>query len=752
MSDLPPITQKVQMDTTNYKAGITELNRQIRVVESGFRAAAAGMGEWDKTSAGLESRIESLGKTIALQKDKIAGLQGVYDKLASSGKASTKELQEMQIRINKETETLGKMETELRKSTDALDDMGKEAQGAGDSTKHLADQEERAHKAGVKLGDVMRGLGGALKIGAKAIMGVATAAGAAGAAIGGLVLKASDMAGELVDTANQTGLTVEQLQELKFVGDQIGVSTETITGAMARMIRSMNTARGGTGAQAEAFQKLGVSVTNADGSLRDSQTVFAEAMSALGRMTNETERDALAMELFGKSAMELNPLIKTSADEIDALTAKAHELGAVVAEEDVNALEEFGDTLAGLKAGLQGTMMTLATAFLPAFKGIAGMAEKYLGQFSKIVTGANGDLTKMADGIGGLLGQIATDIAAQGPKMMEAGLGILQGIINAVVSNLPVLLPAAVQVVTSLVNFIVQNLPILVQAGMQIITTLAEGLLPMLPTLLEAGIQVIITLAEGIAEALPKLVPAIVEVIPKIIQTLVENLPLLIDAALQIILALANGLIDSIPILLESIPQLVEALVTALIESAPLLIEAALELILALVTGILENIPVLLGAIGETNQAIAKAFREMDWKKIGTDLLNGIKQGFTEQWSNFVSTITRNLQDLVAKIKKILKIHSPSGVTEEIGEFMALGLGEGFEGAFGKISTRVSQMIGGLGDINLTPNLAGAGAGFNQAPSAGPVYVTVQANVANEIDYYRLAQRVGAELQRGRRA
>jgi hypothetical protein len=62
----------------------------------------------------------------------------------------------------------------------------------------------------------------------------------------------------------------------------------------------MDAARGGTGATAEAYKKLGVNVTNADGSLRDSNEVYWEAIDALGGIQNETERDAMAMQVFRK--------------------------------------------------------------------------------------------------------------------------------------------------------------------------------------------------------------------------------------------------------------------------------------------------------------------------------------------------------------------------------------------------------------------------------------------------------------------
>jgi hypothetical protein len=104
-------------------------------------------------------------------------------------------------------------------------------------------------------------------------------------------------------------MSVERLQAYSYAADLVDVSLETMTGSMAKNVKSMSNAAGGSEQFAKAYDRLGVSVTNADGSLRNSEDVFWDAIDALGQVANETERDALAMQLFGKSAQDLNPLI-----------------------------------------------------------------------------------------------------------------------------------------------------------------------------------------------------------------------------------------------------------------------------------------------------------------------------------------------------------------------------------------------------------------------------------------------------------
>ena len=91
---------KVSLDVTNYKAGLSEMNRALRVVESGFKAQSAVMGDWDKNVDGLAMRSQALSREIDLQAHKVSELNRVYRELAAGGKTSQKELDLLQISIN----------------------------------------------------------------------------------------------------------------------------------------------------------------------------------------------------------------------------------------------------------------------------------------------------------------------------------------------------------------------------------------------------------------------------------------------------------------------------------------------------------------------------------------------------------------------------------------------------------------------------------------------------------------------------
>lgn len=732
MADEDLIKSKIGLDTTDAKAAVAELNRGIRVLESGFRASAAGLGDWANTASGLEMRVKSLNGQIELQQRKINALTSEYKKVAAEKGETSRAALDLQIKLNKETESLNKMQSELRQTDTALDGMKNEAKPTATAVEKLDKEQKKATDSAEKLHSKSGNLGKALGTVGKAALAAAAAMGAMVLGIAKLVTGQTEAADDLVDLSTKTGISVERLQDLSYVGKQTGTDLDVMTGSLSKLIRNMDAAKGGKGGAADAFKELGISVTDANGQLRDSQTVFSEAIAALGGVQNETQRDALSMALFGKSAMELNPLIEAGGDEVARLSQEARDMGAVMSEDSVRGLSAFQDGLDGLKDGLKGTAGTLVTAFLPQLQGGLGTLQGYLKDFTGIVKSSNGDMGKAAGGIGGLVGKIVTDAVSQAPQMVQAGLALIQGLINSILPALPALVPAVIQIIMSITQFIWQNIPLLIQTG----------------------IQVLLALITGLTTALPQLIPVILGIVPQVVSTLLSNLPLLVTAALQLILALAQGLIAALPQLIEMVPQIIEALITTIISLLPLIGDTAVQLIVALIDGIMGALPKLGEAAGEIVASLAKGMQDLRNKilEVGGNILAGVWEGIVEKKEWFNTQITGFFQGIVTGIKNILGIKSPSTVFAGIGKNMALGLGAGFGDQFRSIQRQMEDAVNGLGNMNVSMNGMGMSPAAAGAGGSGTQVVIQFGDVTlkNDLDIHTLAYRVVDEIQRRR--
>lgn len=772
---LQALNGKIGLDVTDFKTGIAAANRELRVLESGFRAGVAALGDWSQSATGLEARIQSLISQIDIQRLKIAALREEYERVKAEKGENSRAAQDLEIKLNKETETLGKMQVELGETETALAEVKEGSDDAGDSVEESGSQAEEAGNKWETFKSVLAGAGAIAKGVVTTLAAVAASAIAVGAAVAGLTFSSAATADELATLSVQTGISTTTLQEMKYAGDQLGFSLDTLTGANARLIRSMdNAAQKADGELAKAFDTLGVSVVDANGNLRDSQDVMGDVIDALGRIENPAERDALAMQIFGKSAQELNPLIAAGSDELARLADEAHRIGAVVSSETIETLANLSDQLDGLKDGLKGVGLNIAAAFAPFFSGALTQAQGYLIELNRIVTESGGDFGKMAEGLAGLLTTIATDIASQAPAMLQAGLSIVQAFLRAITGALPQLLKAGVEIIRSLAQFIVQNLPMLIGAAVPILLMLVQTIVENLPMLIEAALQAILALAQGLTDALPELIPAIVQALLLIIQTLVDNLPMIVDAAAQLILALAQGLTAATPLLVPALAKLIPSLVDALLVSLPLLVEAGGLLIVELARGLVAAIP------AETRASASKvieeflvnlAFEAIRLVKSGQEILRNLKNGIinsinmladfgsrvsdaldkairgilpallgigkaivqgvwagiqaAEDW--FYGLIYNFFDGIVESVLDALGISSPSKVFAEIGKYTIQGFAVGFEEEFVRVQRRIAQAMGGLGP-NLQPAFASAG-GLGGYPSSqnniGPFFAPV---------------------------
>ena len=166
----------------------------------------------------------------------------------------------------------------------------------------------------------------------------------------------------------QTGLSAEAVQRYQYACDMIGVSFDTVASSQAKMIRSMADVQSGSETAAATWNQLGIEVTAADGSLRSAEEVFLEVIDVLGQIENATQRDAVSMEIFGRSAQDLNPLIVQGTEAFQALCDEASKVGTVLTDVQLEALAGVDDALIRFNERLDAGEQAMALKFTPALQ------------------------------------------------------------------------------------------------------------------------------------------------------------------------------------------------------------------------------------------------------------------------------------------------------------------------------------------------------------------------------------------------
>lgn len=360
--------------------GITiELNGDTSNLQKALREVRKEANSFDKELSYIDKSLKFNPKNVDLLKQKIAVLSEATEKGEKNIEQMKKALADMKAAGVSETSAeyrelereIIKAESKQRDYNAELRKLKAETSALGQASQKMAEFGNAATKAG------------------QALAGVSAAAAGIDAALIGLAFKSGQAADELSTLSKVTGISTAELQKYKAAADLVDVSVETISKSQIKLKKNMATAASGTGAAAEAFQTLGVSVTDSNGELRGQDEVFTEVIKALGQMENETQRDALAMQIFGKSAAELNPLIEDNGETYKRVADIFKNNGLeIVDEETLQKANEFNDAIDEVKATFGAAIntigMQLAGYLAPAMEKIAEVIEKVAGWLSQL--------------------------------------------------------------------------------------------------------------------------------------------------------------------------------------------------------------------------------------------------------------------------------------------------------------------------------------------------------------------------------
>lgn len=348
-----------------FNAAMAGMRQNMKYVSAEANAAMSAFGKNEKSVESLTARNNELKKALDVQRQGMKDIQSAMDRLVASGlDPASEKYKQLKANLDNVTAAANNTEREFKENEQAMSDLEKESSGLGDSIKGMAE------KFGVTLpAGAEKGVEALNKVSASTIAFIGIAVKMIKTLVDASV-QASKTADDIMTLSSTTGMTTDKIQELRYSAELLDVSFETISGSMTKMIRSMNSAREGSKEAAEAYRKLKIDITGAGGELRDVNDVFYEAIDKLGKMKNGTERDAIAMQLFGKSARELNPLIEAGSVAIKELADEAHNMGYVMDQEALEKLGRLDDAFQRFNNQSEALKNTLALALLPVITAV----------------------------------------------------------------------------------------------------------------------------------------------------------------------------------------------------------------------------------------------------------------------------------------------------------------------------------------------------------------------------------------------
>ena len=621
MGAVKGIAIELQADASKFTNALKKCDKEIKSTAQQLKEVNNGLKFNPTNTTLLTQKAALLEKQIGGTKDKITVLKKELANMKANGVSETSEkYQKLQREIIKSENQLERFNKELIQTKAAASNIGQ-----------LGAKFSAVGKSATELGNKLRG--------------VSMAAAAVTAAITGLAVKSAQWADELNTLSKVYSVSTKNLQMYAGAAELVDVSTETLLKSTQKMKKTMSTAASGSGEAAKAYAQLGVQVVDNNGKLRNSNAVFNETIRALGKMKNETERDALAMKIFGKSAAQLNPLIEDGGKAYMQFTEAMEKHGIkYVDQKTLDQANKFNDTLDTTRALFQQALMVAGTK-------LAAYLEPTMEKITDKVQSLAGALTRMSPVILSIGGAIGSLLAITAPALLLFGkVAELVGSSISAISVLAVKVPVLGTAFKGLTAALAANPIIAVAAAIAGLAVVAT----------KSGAD-INKLGESIANMVTNFMTKAAEIIPSVVEGIANNMPQIIEAASQIIVGLITGIANSLPVLVKNAPKIMAAIVKGVIASIPAIRTAGVNIIKGLWSG----------AASMVNWVVEK------FKGLGKSILKGIKNA--------------------------LGIHSPSRVfRDEVGKNIVLGIADGITGNASIVDAAMNTINGKLTTTPIT--------------------------------------------------
>lgn len=677
------ITIDIEGKTSGLTKSLQEANTSISKTTAALKDVDKAL-QLDPTNLTLiAQREELLNKQIEQTSAKLDTMRQVANdanEALARGDISQEQYASLTAELVKTESSLNSLNEQANENADAMNDAGDGAEAAADDMGEVATESENAGKAMDALKVTAEVVGGAM---AAAFAAAVAGAKEVGEALVNCTMDAAAYSDELLTQSTVTGVSTEKLQELGYAAELVDTSVETITGSMTKNLRAMDSAREGTGAAAEAYEKLGISVTNSDGSLRDNEEVYWEVIDALGQMEAGADRDALAMDILGKSAQELNPLIEAGSETMAALAEEAHETGYVMSDEMIGAFGEFDDQMQRLNNGTTAAKNALGTVLLPILGDLASDGTDLLSEFTNAVLDSEGDVDKMGDSISQILEKALASVNKVAPKLFSLLGSIVNTLLQILIDNLPQFVDTAMSILTSLTDTLInpENIAKIASAATTIVMSLLTYITSNLDKILGAALMIVQSLLSGLQENLPILIPAAIDAILTFAETLLapENLEMLLSAVLEITLAVASAIIEHLPEIIASLVTIIGGIVEFLLspEGIGQIVETGYKLLVGLVEKLPDALVEIIKGISGIVDDILKAFGFED----------GLGKGLSDIWNSIwdiikgvINTIIGGINGMVSAVESAINfiIDAINSLSWEIPDWVPLVGGETF--------------------------------------------------------------------------
>ncbi len=569
-----------------------------------------------------------------------------------------------------------------------LKDLTDKAKEMGSTTKFSATESAAAFEymamAGWKTGDMLDGITGIMNLAAASGEDLATTSDIVTDALTAFGMKASDaehfsdilaqassnantnvsmmgetfkyvapVAGALGYTAEDTALAIGLMANAGIKGSQAGTSLRSMMSRLTKPTKEVQ----------NAMNRLGISLTNSDGSMKSLNEVMADLRDGFNGLS-EAEAAELASSLAGQEAMSgLLAIVNASDDDFKKLERSIYNCDGAAARMAETMSNNLQGQITILKSGVEGLAISLyenmQAPCMEIVKTAQGMVQELQEAFN------DGGLDGLVTTFGSILSRIVESVANAAPDLINAATGLVGSFCASLKSS-----------------------PSIGDAASSLITALVTGLFSCADDIWTTAIVLAGKMTDGLAEGAPQMAQAAARCIGDIIECIREWAPDFIDAGKRIIEGIIQGIGEEFPSLGAFLSGLFEGFISTL--------EPILSGVISIVEGIFDALgeadPAAMEALGKAIGTIAAAMVTMHTAKAASANIKGAVSA--------ISSMTGGIKTAIGIIPKMVEgFQLLSGGAGTFSEVLALEFPKlaGIISKMGSVFSTVKSVIASIG-------------------------------------------------------
>lgn len=356
-----------------YKRAINDAKTSLRNMGTQLTLAQSEFKKTGDAQKLMETRAKTLKAELDQQNEIVKSLDNAMKDAVKKYGEGSKEAEKWEAELNRAKATMNALESELTNNEKGLDRNGKAFDDASAAATDFSDAVNNVGR-GVSFELITSGIG-------RITSGFETAikkAAELGLSMWNMMRDAASWADDEITLAKIYGVDVEELQQMQHAAKMVDTDVDTVIKARQKLMSAMGKELDSKAIQ-EAFQSARVPVFDQNtGKMRDMENVFWDVGASLMNMDDEVEQNKIALQLFGKSWMELKPLFDVGRTGYEGFLAEA----TVVPQENIEKLGALQDQLDRMDTEFQALKMSVLSELAPAFEVLSKTLTDLMAEFN----------------------------------------------------------------------------------------------------------------------------------------------------------------------------------------------------------------------------------------------------------------------------------------------------------------------------------------------------------------------------------